>query len=454
MNYRSGIYPVLFFSALHIFTGKAAAQMENDFLTPAREINARILNLDSHVDIPADFATEKMDPGIRNDKLQVDLVKMAEGGLDVAVFIAYVGQGPRDEKGFEAAFAKVKHSIASVRRLCEQMYPDRIGLALSPEETERIVASGKKAAVIGIENGYAIGRDISLLDTCYALGARYLTLCHIGHNDICDSANRLIGHPNESGEGLDERGNQVFGLIAGLETIYVEQEAPPEHGGLSEFGRQVVARMNRLGMLVDVSHISASSVRGAIAASRAPVIASHSNSRALCRIGRNLDDPELMLIRDTGGCVQVNALAGYVKFPQEARQDLQELFERTGTSKMSYEGFLRLYRENRADYDSLMTRCSEGIKQVYQRYPQPDVRDVADHIDYLVKLVGVDHVGVGTDFGGGGGVKDFKDASQAVNLTAELLRRGYSEPDLAKIWGGNFLRVWRAAEKVAKEIGR
>src|SRR3990172_8271838 len=138
MNYRSSIYPVLFFSALHIFTGKAAAQMENDFLTPAREINARILNLDSHVDIPADFATGEMDPGIRNDKLQVDLVKMAEGGLDVAFFIAYVGQGPRDEKGYAGALEKVKHSIASIRRLCEKMYPDRIGLALSPEETEQI----------------------------------------------------------------------------------------------------------------------------------------------------------------------------------------------------------------------------------------------------------------------------------------------------------------------------
>ena len=426
--------------------------MENDFLTPAREINARILNLDSHVDIPADFATEKMDPGIRNDKLQVDLVKMAEGGLDAAFFIAYVGQGPRNEKGYAEALEKVKHSIESIRRLCEQMYPDRIALALSPEETERIVGSGKKAAVIGIENGYAVGRDISLLDTCYALGARYLTLCHIGHNDICDSANRLIGHPDESGEGLDEHGNHMFGLIAGLETIFIEPETAPEHGGLSEFGRQVVVRMNRLGMLVDVSHASSASVRGAIAVSRAPVIASHSNCRALCRIGRNLDDPELLLIKESGGCVQVNALPGYVKFPPERRQALEELFERTGAANMSQADFLHLYREDRAAYDSLIERCTEGMKQVDERYPQPDVRDVADHIDYLVKLIGVDHVGVGTDFGGGGGVRYFNDASQAVNLTAELLRRGYSERDLAKIWGGNLLRVWREAEKVAVKL--
>ena len=421
-----------------------------DFLAGARELNQRILILDTHVDIPPNFATEELDPGIRSDSLQVDLVKMREGGLDCVFFIGWALQGPLTEEGYDQARKQVMHSFEAIHRLCEQMHPDRIELAGSSADVTRIAGAGKLVAVIGLENGYPVGGDLSWIKTCYELGVRYITLCHVGHNQICDSANHPLKLRPEN-VALDEPGEQLLRWIYGLDFL---SPIPPEpkHEGLSEFGKRLVAEMNRLGIVVDVSHLAASSVEDVLEVSRAPVIASHSSCRALCDITRNIDDERLKAIKENGGCVQITAVPGFVKFPREQREAILRLIERLGVTEMGYAELFEMYNQNRAAYDELMERSQEEFAKIFEQFPPPDVTDFVDHIDHAVKLIGIDHVGIGSDFGGGGGVQGFSNAAEAVNVTAELLRRGYSEEDIAKIWGGNLLRIWRAVEEVAERL--
>ena len=305
-------------------------------------------------------------------------------------------------------------------------------------------------AVIGLENGYPVGGDLSWIKTCYELGVRYITLCHVGHNQICDSANHPLKLRPEN-VALDEPGEQLLRWIYGLDFL---SPIPPEpkHEGLSEFGKRLVAEMSRLGIVVDVSHLAASSVEDVLEVSRAPVIASHSSCRALCDITRNIDDERLKAIKENGGCVQITAVPGFVKFPREQREAILRLIERLGVTEMGYAELFEMYNQNRAAYDELMERSQEEFAKIFEQFPPPDVTDFVDHIDHAVKLIGIDHVGIGSDFGGGGGVQGFSNAAEAVNVTAELLRRGYSEEDIAKIWGGNLLRVWRAVEEVAERL--
>ena len=336
----------------------------------ARAIHERILTIDTHDDIPFDFATPDVDP--LNADRQVNLEKMRAGGLDVGFFIVYVGQTERTEANYARAKADAMTKFDAIHRMTDEMYPDQIGLAYTADDVERIHAEGKLVAAIGIENGYVIGKDLSLLRTYHDLGARYITLAHNGNNDIADSA-----QPNE--EYGDEEG---------------------ENGGISEFGELVIAEMNRLGIMVDVSHVSKEASLDAMRLSRAPVIASHSSVRALAGHPRNMDDEQLLALKENGGVMQTVALDAFVT-------------------------------------DS----------------PGATVEDFVDHIDYAVELIGVDHVGISSDFDGGGGVEGWMDASETFSVTLELVRRGYSEDDIRKLWGGNTLRVWRAAEDVSAEIG-
>jgi membrane dipeptidase len=421
-------------------------QADETLLARARDINRRTILLDSHVDIPWDFATEKLDPGTRNDKLQVDLVKMREGGLDGVFFIGWARQGPLTDEDYNQARQQVMHSFEAIHRLCEQMYPESIELAYSPDDILRIAAEGKLVAVIGLENGYPLGRDISMVRTYHDLGVRYITLCHAGHNQICDSANPLMKVRPEDVK-LDQPGEKILSWTYGLD-FYSSNPPEPEHGGLSELGRQLVAEMNRLGIMVDVSHLATSSVLEAITVSKAPVIASHSCCKALCDISRNLDDRCIEAIKKNGGCVQITAVPGFVKFPRQQREAIRKLIESLGVKEMGYRGLAELYKKDRPAYDKLIERSQAGFENIQQRFPEPDVADLADHIEHVVKLAGIDHVGIGSDFGGGGGVRGFRNAADAVNITAELLRRGYSEEDIAKIWSGNLLRVWREAGRV------
>jgi len=377
----------------------------------AAELHARTLTIDTHDDIPLDFATDAVDP-LDADR-QVNLEKMREGGLDAGFFVVFVGQGARTPQGYAAAREAAKTKFDAIHRMTDELYPEVIGLARSPDDVLRIHDEGRLVAAIGIENGYVIGDDLALLGRYYDLGARYLTLTHGGHNDIADSAT-----PSEElGDGEEE------------------------HGGLSDFGRDVIAEMNRLGMMVDVSHVSKAAAIEAMRVSRAPVIASHSSARALADHPRNLDDETLLALRDNGGVVQIVALDRFLKVqPPDRAEAIAELEVAVG-----YDGSTEgMSHEQKIQYD-------RGLVDIDVAFPPADVADFVDHIDHAVQLIGIDHVGISSDFDGGGGVHGWSDASETPNVTTELVRRGYDEEQVAKLWGGNLLRVWREVERVAAE---
>jgi membrane dipeptidase len=375
-------------------------------LARARSIHDRALTIDTHDDIPFNFATPEVDPGVRGPR-QVDIPKMVEGGLDVAFFVVFVGQGPRTPEGNEQAKEQALTKFRAIHRMAEEMHPDKIGIAYRPDHVSRIARGGRRVAAIGIENGYVIGHDLTLIRRYYDLGARYMTLTHGGHNDIGDSAT--------------PRGD----------------EPVAEHGGLSAFGREVVDRMNRVGMMVDVSHVAKSTSLDAMRVSRAPVIASHSGVRAVNDHPRNMDDEQLLARKRNGGVIQVVALGEFVKSSPERRAAAQTVYEQLGVTRMS-----QMTPEQRAELRRRMA-------QVDAEFPPATVKDFVDHIDYAVRLIGIDHVGISSDFDGGGGIVGWRDASETFNVTLELVRRGYSEGQIRKLWGGNLLRVWRDVESEA-----
>ncbi len=377
-------------------------------------LHADVLTLDTHVDISFDYATPAVDPATAD--IQVNLEKMEAGGLDAAFFIVYVGQTERTAENYAAAQRDAITKFDAIHRMTDQMYPDRIELAYRADDVERIVSSGRLAAAIGIENGYVIGTDLGLLDRYHELGARYVTLVHNGHNDLADSA----------------QPRPQFG------------DSPEEHGGLSELGAAAVRRMNELGVMVDISHASKTSADQAIMLSSAPVIASHSSVRSVGDHVRNLDDETLRLLRDNGGVVQIVAFETYVTVqPPERDAAVAELAA-------------SLELDTPVDPEELdgetRTAFLRGLGEIEAQWPPANVSALVDHIDYAVELIGIDHVGISSDFGGGGGISGWSDALETPNVTAELARRGYSEADIRMIWSGNLLRVWREVERVAEEI--
>ena len=343
-----------------------SAASGDELLESAREIHARVLTLDTHVDIPLSFATSEHLPHAA--QAQVNLAGMESGGLDAAFFIVYVGQGPRDDTGYLAAKADALAKFDAIHRMVD-LYPERIGLATTAAEARALHSEGRLVAMIGVENGFAIGQDLSLLSTFRERGARYMTLVHNGHNDIGDSAQPLP----QLGDGQSE------------------------HGGLSDFGYTVVEELNRLGILVDISHVSRQTMLDATRHSRAPVIASHSSVTGVADHPRNMNDEQLLALKDNGGVVHIVAFDTYV----------------TEGGGSSLEAFV-------------------------------------DHIDYAVDLIGIEHVGISSDFGGGGGVSGWNSAEETLNLTVELLRRGYSEAEIELLWSGNVLRILEQAEAVSE----
>ena len=337
------------------------------------DIHENILTIDTHVDTPfymymvdSEFdLSERHDPYESGSK--IDFPRMKEGGLDAIFFAIFVWQGERTPEGNEDAKEKALDMFDIIHENLEK-HSELADLALTADDAYRIEKEGKRAVFIGMENGYPIGNDLSLIKTYYDLGARYMTLCWSMNNDICDSSTDLEG---------------------------------PEHGGLSDFGRKVVAEMNRLGMIVDVSHISDEAFDDVLEVTTAPVIASHSGARAIHDHPRHLDDTMLKKLAVNGGVI--NVLFMYVKEPD-----------------------------------------SDGSGE------DATVADVVDHIDHIVEVAGIDHVGIGSDFDGGGGVEGCFDVSEMPNLTIELVNRGYSREAIRKIWGGNLLRVLRAVEKASE----
>jgi len=396
----------------------------------AREIHERVITADTHDDIsPANFTAE------RNYTMdlptQVNLPKMEAGGLDVAWFVVYVGQGELTDEGFDEAYAQAVAKFDAIHRFTGEMAPGRMGIALSSEDARRIVAEGRKVAMIGVENGYSIGNDLSRVKEFADRGARYMSLSHNGHSQLSDS---------NTGERDD---------------VWL-------HGGLSDLGRQVVAEMNRWGIAIDVSHPSKDAIMQMIELSRAPVMASHSSARALNDHSRNLDDEQLRAIASNGGVVQTVAFRSYVNQEknaahQEALQALRaEVASEMGMEVVDRRTLFQMSEEEREAYRAAMEPVEAAVEarmdEVNAVAPPVDVADFVDHIDYLVDLMGIDHVGISSDFDGGGGVTGWDDASETFNVTLELVRRGYSEEEIARLWSGNLFRVLDEVQRVAREI--
>ncbi len=374
-----------------------------------------LVTLDTHIDIPLDYATDAVDP-LTSADLQVNLTKMASGGLDAGFFIVYVGQTARTPEGYAQAQADALTKFAAIHRMAEQLYPERIEIAYAAADVPRIAASGKLVAIIGVENGFSLGPNLEMLDRYYELGARYVGLVHNGDNDLARSA-----------QPRTELG-----------------DAAEPDTGVTELGATAIARLNRLGVMVDVSHGSKQTALDAMQLSAAPIIASHSSVAAVSEHARNLDDETLRALAADGGVVQIVAFDGYLKRqPDERAAAARALRADVGLAANAQPSSLPA--EQRARYE-------QGLRNIEARWPAATVSDLVDHIDYAVELRGIDHVGIASDFDGGGGITGWNDAAETGNVTAELRARGYTEADIAKIWGGNLLRVWGDVERTAAEL--
>lgn len=377
--------------------------------TEARALHGRVLTLDTHVDIGRGYATDQLDPG-RFTRAQVDLPKMRAGGLDAKFLIVYTGQGPRDAEGYDKAAASAEDSYRAIRRAIDA-YPDQIALATTADEVEAIHASGRKVALIGMENAYPLGPSIAGVPLWAERGVRYVGLTHMGHNQFGGSSNP----------------NPALGDAA-------------EDEGLTELGRELVKALNDHGILVDISHVGKRSMLEAVALSRAPAIASHSGASGRYANARNLDDEQLKAIRDNGGVAQMVAFRSYVAaLAPEVAAGIVEL-----RNMHIAKGWAEASEADIAAYN-------QGVLDLRARYSDVGLDAFVDHIDYAVDLIGIDHVGIASDFDGGGGVVGWDNAAETLNVTWELMRRGYSEDEIGKLWSGNVLRILRAAQAASGE---
>ncbi|MEM7706146.1 MAG: dipeptidase [Pseudomonadota bacterium] len=394
-------------------TAEDAAETEQELVARALEIHDRILTLDTHADTPLRMIEPGFDMAERHDPREtgskVDYPRMKEGGLDAIFLAAFVAQDIRDDDGNSRAKALVLQMIDAVTESAAQN-SSMAGLALTPEDAYELEKAGKRAIYLGIENGYPVGNDIANVELYYDKGVRYITLVHSSNNDLADSA-------------TDSKG--------------------PEHGGISELGEQVVQEMNRLGIMVDVSHGSDEVFYDAIAMSKAPIIASHSNARALVDNQRNMTDEMLKLMAENGGVVQLTMLSDYLRTPPDNPERKAALEELRANMKPASEMTMEERKAMR-----------QAFNEINEKYPNPSatVQNAVDHIDHIVEVAGIDHVGIGCDFDGGGGIDGVFDASEVMNITIELVRRGYTEEQIEKIWSGNLMRVFREVRAVADEM--
>ncbi len=436
----------------------SAQQGDAALIAKARQIHDHVIKLDTHNDIEPSHFTADCNYTMRLTT-QVNLPKMVEGGMDVSFMIVYVGQGPLTPEGYENAYKQAIAKFEAIHRLTDQIAPDQIGLALTPADVIALHKKHLRIAVIGVENSYPIGTDIKRVKEFYDRGGRYMSLAHNGNSQLADS---------NTGE------TQGY--------LY--------NNGLSPLGKQVIAEMNRLGMMVDLSHPSKGANMEAIRLSKAPVIASHSAVRALADVSRNMDDEQLMALKKNGGVIQIVGFASYIKIDSKERTAaLAKLRQEFGLPAQGGRGggfgggrgmgnapggcpvenasntaaqggalgggrgrgnagLNALSPERRAEYD-------KRLAEVDAKYPpagRANVKDFVNHIDYAVKLIGIDHVGISSDFDGGGGIDGWNSAAEAFNVTLELVRRGYTEEQIGKLWSGNLLRVWGEVEKVAQQL--
>lgn len=415
------IASIAFSLALTSCSGQSdAGPVISDEHVKTTHINA--LTLDTHVDIPLTYMTE-VDPGKANE-YQVDLGKMEKGGLDAAFFIVYTPQGELTDEGYAGAAEIAEARIKAIHQMAKT-YEDRIVFATTAAQVRDADANGKLVALVGMENAFPLGKAciktsqgfrecIDTVNRWAERGVRYVGITHFGHNQFGDSSNP---HP--------------------------DRDDGPLHNGLSSDGIELINQLNRHGIMVDVSHAGKATMMQAADLSKSPIIASHSGVKAVGDTARNLDDEQLLKIKEVGGVAQMVALGAYVKVltpEQEAFRDKvrAELGLETAEARSA------MTEAQEADYEA-------KLEAIYEIEPRATVADFVDHIDHAVKIAGIDHVGIASDFDGGGGIDGWQDASETENVTRELIERGYSKEEIAKIWGANLLRVMEATEAVAQK---
>ena len=419
------LYPLLpvLFSILFLQCTNTNEQLER-----AKQLHETVITVDTHVDInTSNFAEDR---NYTTDlPTQVTLPKMEEGGLDVAWFIVYTGQDTLSQEGYAAAYENAIDKFEAIHRLVDEYAPDRIELAVNSEQVRDIQARGKKVAMIGVENAYPIGTDLSRIKEFHDRGARYMSLSHNGHSQFCDS-------------NTGERDNVWL------------------YNGLSDLGRQAIDEMNKWGIMIDLSHPSKASNMQTMALSKAPVIASHSSARAMNDVSRNLDDEELLALKENGGVVQTVAFRSYVdsekhaQWQASANQLFDEKASALGFERLSWGDIRSLEADAREEYMSRYRALQAEVQAEMAENGNVgvDVSDFIDHLDYMVDLIGIDHVGISSDFDGGGGVYGWNDASETFSITYELVKRGYSDQEIEQLWGGNLLRVLDEVEAIATQI--
>ncbi len=403
---------------------------EEEILAKAKEIHKEVITIDTHDDIDTkNFTTEKN--YTQELDSQVTLPKMKAGGLDVAWFIVYTGQKELNDEGYKKAYENAIDKFDAIDRLVTKLAPDQIELAKSSDDVRRIHKDGKLVAMIGVENAYPIGEDLTRIKDFAERGARYMSLAHNGHSQFSDS-----NTGEKDGEYL--------------------------HKGLSEMGKKAVAEMNKWGIMVDISHPSKEAIKQMIELSKAPVVASHSSARTKGDHSRNLDDEQLNWVKENGGVVQAVALDSYVnvekaKKREEARDKVYNEFAEKEKFELKKREDVQKLPENEQDeygkaFDAFREKAKPLVDEAQKDLPRVNVKDFVDHIEYMVDKIGIDHVGISSDFDGGGGIEGWDNASETLNVTTELVRRGYNKEQIGKIWGGNLLRVLDEVQKVAKEL--
>lgn len=398
----------------------------------AQAIHERVITLDTHCDINVANFTDSVNYTQKLES-QVNLPKMKAGGLDVVWLIVYTGQDSLTDQGYKKAHKNAMAKFDAIHKLVNEFAPNEIELATTPDDVRRIHKSGKKVVMIGVENGYPIGVDIKNVEKFYNLGARYMSLSHNGHSQLCDS-------------NTGEADGQWL------------------HNGLSDLGKDVVKEMNRLGMMIDVSHPSKEAMRQMVQLSKAPIIASHSSARALCNHSRNLDDEQLQWIKANGGVVQTVAFKAYLNADKnEARQAAlnqlrHQVADSFGLKWYGRREFRNLDKATQTalkanpDWNAIPKIVKEKASKIKDFPEDVNVEDFVNHVDYLVEKIGLKHVGISSDFDGGGGIEGWSDASETFNVTLELVKRGYTENEIEMLWSGNLLRVLDEVETVAKTL--
>jgi microsomal dipeptidase-like Zn-dependent dipeptidase len=396
----------------------------------AEEIHKSVITIDTHDDINVGNFTDSLNYSTETQS-QVHIPGMEAGGLDVAWFIVYTGQGDLTQEGYALAASNADDKFNAIHRLVSEYAADRIELALTAADVRRIWKSGKKIAMIGVENGFPIGEDVNNVEVFYNRGARYMSLAHNGHSQLSDS---------NTGE---------------KDGIYL-------HNGLSELGKEVIDKMNYYGMMIDISHPSKEAIREMALRSKAPIIASHSSARALCNHSRNLDDEQLQWVKQSDGVVQTVAFSSYLNTEKhnnynKAKDSLLKVIGEKNNIAV-----LDKYEMRALDFDELQTYlvqrkklmelAEKQMEALKDKVPPVSISDFVDHIDYIKNKIGIDHVGISSDFDGGGGIEGWSNASESLNVTKELVRRGYTKEEIKKIWGGNLLRVMERVEAVAKDL--